>query len=121
MSVDAAHEFADLMPHKISVRSLGTTNDFGKQSYDDATKREYICLVENDEVVSRSQEGVELSVHLTAYCPTIPIGQEEPVPILDTDEVTIVTPSGYPVRPLVGVALYYDETGIEYAQVVRFT
>lgn len=127
---DAAEEFADLMPHKISVRSLGSVNNFGKQAYDDNTKREYICLVEDDEVVSRSTEGVAIGVHLTAYCPTIPTTDSDnrpspdkgtPWEIKDNDEITIIDPPGYPVRPLVSVAHYYDETGVLYAQVVRLT
>jgi hypothetical protein len=118
---DAAFEFAELMPHKISVRSLGTSSNYGGSNYDDNTKREYICLVEDQETVVRTQEGVTVTVNLTIYCTTIPIGKTEPQKILDTDEVTIEAPTGYGIRPIASVAVYYDETGIEYAQVVRLT
>jgi len=118
---DAALEFADLMPHRISVRSLGTQDDFGNTGYDDSTKRDYICLIEDEEVVARSQEGVSISHVLTIYCTTIPIDGTEPQKIVDSDEITIIDPPGYPIRPIASVALYYDETGDEYSQVVRLS
>ena len=119
---DAAVEFADLMPHRISVVSLGSENNYGKTTYDEATRRDYICLIEDEEVVARTLEGVSISVHLTAYCTAIPLEHTEAWPIKDTDQIEVLVPANtYPIRPLVSVSLYYDETGNAYSQVVRLT
>jgi hypothetical protein len=119
---DAALEFSDLMNHQVTARSKSTSDDYGNTDYTDATKRSYICLLQDEEVVARSQEGVSIHNVLTVYCTTIPFDPPdtvEPWLILPDDEITVDVPAGYGKRTLDSVAVYYDETGIAYSHTLR--
>lgn len=121
MSSAAALEFGDLMNHRISVRSKVDTNDYGRDDYDDSTKREYICLVQVEDLVQRQQSGTNTVSQLTVYSVCVPDDGDGSIQLIkENDEITILTPPEYAgVRTINSVATYYDETGAAYCHQVR--
>lgn len=90
----ANEEFADLMPHRIKVTGNSTTpqyDDRGRE-INTAASREYMCLITDTTTESRTADVVEVSSGLSAYVAPVPIGEQEPVDILDTEKVEILVP-----------------------------
>lgn len=118
-----ADDFLDLMPHVITVKDKNPPDDYGEDSYDDDSERQYRCLVDDSTTTARTADGVMVTVALTIYVNSIPIGSSGPVAIpRDAQVVMTPPPMGMPsTRPLNSVDSHYDETGALHNQVLRFT
>lgn len=111
-----AHEFDDLMPHVIKVYKNAGANDYGKETADPNTIRQYRCLVDDSTTTVRNAGGQEVTVALTIYVWPIPIGSaaELPVDIEDNEIVEVITPRPQ-TRTLVGIERHYDSVdGVGY-------
>lgn len=113
MSTSEQLEFAEMCPHRIRVTSKAAKDDFTYDSWDAASERTYMCLVDESDTIQRDNSGVTLRVGLTAYALAIPINETEPHDIMATDKVEILSPTNYSsrTRPVVSLARHYWVTG----------
>lgn len=118
-----ADEFNDLMPHIITVKNKLPADDYGEDVYDDASLRQYRCLVDDSTTTTRSVDGDSVSIALTTYVNSVPIGQDDAVAIPEDAYVEFTPPPlGQPkTRPLHSIESHYWKDGSLHNQVLRFT
>ena len=118
-----ANEFIDLMPHFITVKNRLPLDDYGEEGWDDSSERQYHCLVDDSTTVIRTADEDSVSIALTTYVNSIPVGSFVPVPIpKDAKVVFDPPPMGQPAtRPLHSVESHYWKDGSLHNQVLRFT
>lgn len=118
-----ADEFNDLMPHVITVKNKLPADDYGEDTYDEASLRQYRCLVDDSTTTTRTADGESVSVTLTTYVNSVPIGESFAIPIPEDAYVEFTPPpNGQPkTRPLKSIESHYWKDGTLHNQVLRFT
>jgi len=119
-------EWDDMMPHRIKVVSKSGRNVYGRPVQDLNTARVYRCLFDSTETITRTAQGVEVSVGLTAYAKGTPENIDGWVRIEESDTVTILGPEEGGVtqeltRPVISVAHHFDQDGSLHNQTIRFS
>jgi hypothetical protein len=117
-------EFNDLMPHAVGVHAKMRRDNYGRP-IPDGDGYLYQCLVQEQETSTRTAEATISSVSLTAYLNpwalNLATNERELRPVLESDIIGIVNPTGYESRTKVAsIATYYDETGDPHNLIVRF-
>jgi hypothetical protein len=87
------------------------------------TVRDYRCLLDVTEITTRTADGTSVSVTLTAFVRSIPIGESAPRQILDNDKVEFLGDVGFTnkERPLVSVSTHFDADGTAHNFTLRFS
>lgn len=125
----ANEEFDDLMPHRIKVTPEVAEGE--PEQYDDegnpinqGVPRIYMCLLDDTTTETRTADGTEVSIVLTAYTAPVPIGSEtgEPVDIDENDDIEVTVP--YEKKMTINnIERHYDSedgVGMLHNIVVRF-
>lgn len=118
-----ADEFLELMPHIIKVTSKSLKDDFSYNAFDLKTVRTYRCLVDENDNIQKTPDGVTLGIGITAYANAIPIGETEARDILPTDKVEVVLPVQYAtrLRPVKSISRHWWIDGTLHNMEVRLS
>lgn len=107
----------------IEVTSWNGRDNYGKAVLDSTTTRRYNCLIQANENSKWGTQNVTDAFPYIAYVLTVPIGQEDLLPIRVEEQITIITPTYWDnkkIRRLGNIQSFPDQYGNLFVQQFTF-